>query len=351
MVKTIGIIGRTADGSTICDGQTIKTRVLRNELGLKYPQATIKLVDTYNYKKYPLKLLKNLLVCLKEGQVIFILLSRNGMRVLFPIVNFINRFYHKPIFHDCIGGSLAELIMKYGKLKKELNKFNVNWVESKHLKQRLEAAGVLNVEYLPNFKRLNILNDNDLIRHTDVPFRFCTFSRVNKAKGINEASEAIIRINNEVGNKLAYLDVYGPIEGNYGAILKDYIDQADGAITYKGVADYSKSTETLKDYYALLFPTTFYGEGFPGTVLDAFYAGLPIIATNWHLNGEIITHKKTGYLYDWNDTEGLERWIKFAVMNPDEMYIMKKNCIKEAELYTPDYVMEVINKKILASII
>lgn len=346
MGLSIGVIGRTAYGTDLCDGQTIKTRVLIDELKRKYPSADFYIVDTYQYQKNVLTILKNLMTCMKKSRVVFILLSRNGMRVLFPIVNFINRFYRRPVLHDCIGAALEEHVKKYKGLKKQLNRFEVNWVESKQLKKRLEKLGVENVEYLPNFKRLEAVQESELPQHFEAPYQFCTFSRVNEAKGIGRAAEAVIKINKEAGKRLVCLDIYGPIEGNYELVMNRYIEASDGAIEYKGVAEYAQSVAILKDYYALLFPTMFEGEGFPGTLLDAFHAGIPVIATDWHLNGEIISHAKTGYLYDHTDGAGLERWIMHAIENSGEIQAMKRQCLEEAKRYSPDSVMEVINRKI-----
>lgn len=346
MINKIGIIGRTAYGTDLCDGQTVKTRVLAEELQRKYPTAKMYFVDTYNYKKHPIRLLFNLLKCLKNSQAVFILLSRNGMRVIFPIVNFLNFFFRKPIIHDCIGGSLDELCKKYSGIKKQIKRFTLNWVESEKLTERLKALGVGNVEYLPNFKRLEQLDEADLSVYKQKQFKFCTFSRVNEAKGIGRAAEAVIKINKEEKQNIACLDVYGPIEENYDVKLNEYIKESNGAIAYKGVADYSESVRILKEYYALLFPTTHFGEGFPGTIIDAFSAGVPVIATDWNLNSEIIKHKFTGFLYDWKNEEALEMWMRYIIENPEKQYEMQKNCIKEAKKYSPDVVMQVIDKKL-----
>lgn len=345
-VKTIGVIGRTAYDTELCDGQTVKTRILIDELRNKYPHASIQIVDTYGYKNKPFKIISGIFGCLKTSQVVFVLLSRNGMRVIFPIVNSLNRFFKRPILHDCIGGSLDELVKKRRGLKKNLNKFSVNWVESNGLKERLESLGVCNVECLPNFKRLKKLEEHDLPKYNEEPIRFCTFSRVNKAKGIGIASETTIAINRKAGYKRCFLDIYGPIEENYDLTLKQYIEKSDGAISYKGIVNYSESVDTLKNYYALLFPTTFYGEGFPGTLLDAFSAGIPVIATNWHLNGEIIEHKQTGFLYEWEHSEKLEMWMQYAIDNPDLINSMKKKCLQKAESYSPDSVINIIDERI-----
>lgn len=341
-----GIIGRTAEGTDLCDGQTIKTRVLFEEIKRMDPESRIFVADTYNYKKRALNLLCRLVEVLKESDVVFILLSRNGMKVLFPIVNGLNVLFKKPILHDCIGGSLDELAKQSPKLIRQLNKFTVNWVESEQLKARLEALGVKNVEYLPNFKRLNRVREDSLALTYPEQFRFCTFSRVNEAKGIGRACEAVIEINQKYGFTKAILDVYGPIEDNYDDTLNRYIDLSNGAISYHGVVSADKSVETLAGAYALLFPTTFHGEGFPGTIMDAFSAGVPIIATDWHLNGEIIQEGHTGFLYDPQKPEKLAELMEYLMNNPELVFAMRKNCLEEAKKYAPEIVMGTIKEKI-----
>lgn len=340
----IGVIGRSTE--KLCDGQTIKTRVLIEELKRKYPNAELKLVDTYQYTKRVWRVLKDLFTCMKQSQVVFLLLSRNGMRVIFPIVNFLNLFYKKPIFHDCIGGNLDVLAEKYPFLKKQLKRFDINWVESPVLKTRLEKMGVHNVEYLPNFKRLRILPKSELSQKNQVPYNFCTYSRVNEAKGIGRAAEAILQINRAAGKTLVALDVYGPIEEDYDQILDRYIEQANGAITYRGVVEYDKSVEILKDYYALLFPTIFQGEGFPGTLIDALSAGVPVIATDWHCNGEIIKNEYTGYVYPVDEPECLQQLIEKIIRDPEKNLQMRRNCLCEAVKYDADSVMRVICERI-----
>lgn len=345
-VKQIGVIGRTAFGTSLCDGQTIKTRILVEELNRRYPDAQICVADTYNYKKRAWDVLRSLFVCMKNSQVVFVLLSRNGMRTIFPVVNFLNLFFRRPVFHDCIGGSLDTLAERYPNLKKQIKRFDVNWVESPNLKKRLEDMGIHNAEYLPNFKRLTVLPEQELKQKKCEPYSFCTFSRVNEDKGIGRAAEAVIQINQAAEKRLATLDIYGPVEGDYGRVLDRYLAAGDGAVRYMGVADQNKSVETLKKYDTLLFPTTFAGEGFPGTLIDAFCAGLPVIATDWHFNGEIITEGVTGFLYPADEPWQLRQRMEQAVKNPEAMLAMGKNCLREAARYDADTVMQVICERI-----
>mgnify|MGYP002239410386 CR=1 FL=1 len=59
---------------------------------------------------------------------------------------------------------------------------------------------------------------------------------------------------------------------------------------------------TLCRYDIMLFPTYWYGEGFPGIVMDAYIAGLPLIASDWNINTEVIT-EKTGIIIPPKDEE------------------------------------------------
>jgi glycosyltransferase involved in cell wall biosynthesis len=136
------------------------------------------------------------------------------------------------------------------------------------------------------------------------------------------------------------------VEDNFDIVLNDYVGRSGGAITYCGVADPDESVDILKQYYGLLFPTTYFGEGFPGTLIDAFSSGLPVIATDWHCNGEIITHGKTGFLYPPEQPEQLKTWIEYAVTNPDQFYAMGVSCLEDIAQYSVETAMETVNAEI-----
>ena len=341
---TFGIVGRVSE--SLCDGQTVKTRNLVAELNKNYPGCRVLIAESDHCKKHPLRMIGQLVSCLKQADVIFVLLSVNGIRMILPILFFLNRFFNKPIIHDCIGGVQDKNLQKYPRLKKYYAKMIVNWVETAQLKQRLEAEGLQNVEVLPNFKNITPISSASIPLKNTPPFRFCTFSRVNAEKGIGMAAEAVLAINQKAGAHVAELYVYGPIEDNYDKQLDEYIEASNGTITYCGVADAAASVGILKDYYALLFPTTFRGEGFPGTLIDAFSAGLPVIATDWHCNSEIIEHSKTGFIFDPEQPEQLEAWMTYAIENPQQIHTMRSHCLEAVKQYSAETVMKTVCSKI-----
>lgn len=337
-LNTIGIIGRVSE--TLCDGQTVKTRILMDELRARYPKSEIFVAHTHDFKRHPLKRLRQVVQCLKRSDAIFVLLSRNGRRVIFPLLYWLNRFYHKPLFHDLIGGVLDEDLGREPGLLKQLHMFRVNWVETEGLLNRLTALGLKNGAVLPNFKRLEILSAQDLNVKTDEIWRFCTFSRVTESKGIAVAIQAVLAINQERGKQVACLDVYGPVEPPFDQKFERLLAESGDAVRYMGVADYRESTRILKDYDLLLFPTWHDGEGFPGTLVDAFSAGLPVIATDWHCNGEIITHGQTGYLYPVDQPHMLKLLMEKAMADPEDLHRMALNCLTEVQNYDAQTAMD-----------
>ena len=59
---------------------------------------------------------------------------------------------------------------------------------------------------------------------------------------------------------------------------------------WNSIFNYNETASHLKKYFALLFPTYFHGEGFAGCLIDAFFAGIPVIATDWLYNKDIINN-------------------------------------------------------------
>ena len=223
----IGIIGRVAQGSDLCDGQTVKTRVLAEELTRRYPDCVLLTADTYNYKKHVFSLLLKIERCIRECDVIFILLSRNGRRFIFPIVHAINRFHRKPILHDVIGGAFEYDLVESRTLQKYCAGYAVNWIESKKAVERLRAAGFGNAAYLPNFKRLSPVAAPVPYASAESVCRFCTFSRVMREKGIGTAAQALsktdIRIDDNSSITVAAINAKCRRLENLGLVVIDYL--------------------------------------------------------------------------------------------------------------------------------
>lgn len=339
----IGIIGHFGGKESFYDGQTVKTVTLYESLVGRYPQnIQINRVDTYYVKNNPIKFCFQFISCIIENQKIIVLLSKKGRKVLFPVFYILSKLFKKKIYHDCIGGQLANEVEQNVPWRKYISSFQINWVESKGLVNKLLSLDISNAVYLPNYKNLKVLEEKELNQHYEKPYSFVTFSRVMPEKGIEDAINAIVCINSKAGKTVAKLDIYGIIEKEYEEQFNKCLERAGINCKYCGVISADNSVDVLKKYYVLLFPTYWEGEGMPGTIIDAYCSGIPIIARYWPFCNEIIDHGMTGYIYDFDKPEKLVDWIEYAIQNPNEIVGMKRKCLQKACEYTEEHVINQI---------
>ena len=102
---------------------------------------------------------------------------------------------------------------------------------------------------------------------------------------------------------------------------------------------FHQSVEVLKNYFALLFPTRFYTEGIPGTIIDAYSAGVPVISSMWESFSDMIEVDVTGFGYIFGDLDGPKKILLDIVSMPEIINNIKKSCIRRAVEYTPQSVI------------
>ena len=207
------------------------------------------------------------------------------------------------------------------------------------MKTALEAQGFENVFVMPNCKKLDILTPEELVYHTEEPYPLCTFSRVMKEKGIEDAVEAVRSVNEKLGRTAYTLDIYGQVDTEQTQWFEALKNTFPDYIRYMGVVPYDQSVSTLKNYFALLFPTYYDGEGFAGTLIDAFAAGVPVIASDWKYNSEIV-NKHVGYIYPAKSCIELANILSFICLNPNSLCGKKSACLDESRKYDIGVVVE-----------
>ncbi len=341
MKKKLSIIGHYGKGKTFLDGQTVKTKILTEELVLHYGEDKIGQVDTYGGKKVLPKLILKTISALRQSESVIILPAHNGLRVFVPILNFFNKIYKRKLFYVVIGGWLPTYLKDKKSLAKKLKKFDGIFVETNSMKNALEDMGFANVKVMPNCKKLQILKEEELAYPQGEPYKLCTFSRVMKEKGIEDAVNAVKAVNEELGRTVYTLDIYGQVDAKQVEWFADLQKEFPEYIKYGGLVPFDKSVEVLKNYYMLLFPTLFYTEGIPGTIIDAFSAGLPVLASEWESYADVLSSKDS-ITYKFSDSEDLYQKLKYCVDDIDKMNACRKECLKSAEKFTPSMAFQEI---------
>ena len=238
-----------------------------------------------------------------------------------------------------IGGWLPEFLENKKRLQRNLKKFDGIYVETNTMKVNMEKLGFSNIYILPNCKELKILKENELVYAASKPFKLCTFSRVMKEKGIEDAVNAVEEINKKYGETVFTLDIYGQIDSMQTEWFESLQSRFSKDISYKGLVPFDKSTGVLKNYYALLFPTRFYTEGIPGTIIDAYASGVPVISAKWESFNDLVNEKIVGYGYTFGNYNELIKCLYIISKNVNEFNLMKKNCLVHAGKYSARYIM------------
>ena len=209
-----GVVARFATGKKVFGGQTIKTRNFTDELENHVGKENVFRGDTSGWQKKPLRLIKNLLYSVKNCEELVILPADHGVLVIPQLAILLRGFRKTKLQYVVIGGWLPEFLEKRKALSKCLKKFDGIYVETQTMKNALEKQGFENIVVLPNFKQIHILNENELVYSEDEPYKLCTFSRVLKEKGIEDAANAVKAINEKAGRTVYTLDIYGKVDAS-----------------------------------------------------------------------------------------------------------------------------------------
>lgn len=344
-MKRVCIIGHFGYGENLLNGQTVKTKIVTKEIVKKLGKKEVSCIDTHGGVKALISAFRQALIALKYHKNIIIMPAENGLRIFAPLLVLLNLLFHRKLHYVVIGGWLPEFLKKRKKLTKALMSFDGIYVETNTMRKALEIQEFNNVYVMPNFKDLNILKESELVYHHTEPYRLCTFSRVMKEKGIEDAVNAVKTVNEHFGRIVYTLDIYGQVDSAQTEWFNELKSTFPLYIKYGELVPFNKSVEVLKNYFALLFPTYYEGEGFAGTLLDAMAAGVPVIASDWRYNPEIV-NEKTGYVYPVHDNHAFVTTLISVGNNPDLLLSKKSDCLKEAEKYRAENVIQCLTSKL-----
>lgn len=335
------VVGNYGGKDTLTDGQGIKTLELYNSLVKAYGEKEISKINLYGKNK--ILLVFELIGALIKCKNIIVLVSKNGRKKLIPLLVSLNKVFKRKIFHSLIGSTTHQTLDEDPKYIKCFNSLAGNWSETLTEKKLLEERGLTNVTVVKNFKNLAVLDPSEMVFSRGEPFRFCTFSRVEEMKGIPDAVHAINEVNRRFGRTVCTLDIYGKVMDHYEEAFEKLKAEFGENVRYCGVVDFDKSVETLKNYYMVLFPTRYYTEGIPGTLLDAFAAGVPVLSAEWESCFDIM-NERVGTTYAFGDIEALVEALTYAINNPDKINAFKENCLSEAKEYSSEQIVKTIGE-------
>ncbi|ULN64471.1 glycosyltransferase [Vibrio gigantis] len=315
-------------GNKQLDGQTVKTQMV--ESLLEGSGFSVEKIDIFGFNLFDyLFLFIKMPFLMISSEQVFVGLGQRGMKISTPILIFYSKLLRKKINYYVVGGWLYDFIDSNLWILFFFRKFRTILVEIPSMVERASDYGLNNVYHLENFRtfdeqdvKTSLTDDNEI--------KLVFFSRVIPEKGIFLAIDVVNNLKER--NVNVSLDIFGPVNDD---VILGKIRMTNGC-SYRGVLSPLDGSiyRSLSCYDLLLFPTYYDGEGFPGTIVDAFICGLPVIASNWKYNDQIIQHNVNGCLFTSKSLESLESVLYELCLNPKMIDDMKVEAYRVGNRYS-----------------
>lgn len=322
-ILVIGNFGFKTDN---INGQTQRTRNIFLAL-TQYSNLEIKIIDT---SFGMVEFIRNFFLILNAGKIV-ILPAQRAISPLLLILFILGKMSVCSIV--VIGGWLPRYIDKKKYLINLLKKLNQVFVQTDSMVNSLNNRKLTNVSRLDNFRLYSydyIIDNQKKINET---VKLIFYARVDETKGIEILLDAMKHLDKE----RYILDIYGPIKEDYLKRFNDLISMFEN-VYYHGIIR-EHQLFTIGNYDIMIFPTHYDGEGFPGTILEAIYSGVPVIASDWLYNKEIIEKYKCGLLFEPFSSEQLANVINELANNQLLYNDFVNNCIEATNELDPSRII------------
>ena len=319
----IVVIGNFRDS---VNGQSIRSRNIVDLL--KKTENELYVFDTGN----PAILLIKLPVIayrLTFSKRVVVMLGRNGVHTLLPIILTISKVVRTPLIFVPIGGWLDELVNRVPFLSFVFNNCHCILPQTDRLARSLyKNLTKPKILVLPNFRVINHMpfKRNEASRNSGKYFKVIFHARVTKDKGAWLLLDMAEKIE-AMGITDVCFDIFGPIDPDDSAEFISKIDLLKN-VFLKGSISTAKLYSILPGYNLSILPTFYPGEGFPGTVLDAYNNGVPVLTTRWLDIPSYVEEGKTGFLCEPNSLESLLN-VFLKVYKEKDSLCAKKHYIKQ----------------------
>lgn len=216
----------------------------------------------------------------RRADVVSLQTVPTGLPFLGPFAWAASRLWGKPFMIRMFGGQDC---FEMGGVRGAVNRWFIRrcdlyLAETKAATEAARRAGVARADWYATGRPMPALPPEEAGRKRACR-RFVFLSQVKLSKGIGTLVEAAEKIEADV-----HIDVFGPFfEGLDEDFFKDRRH-----IRYCGVVSPDRVLEVLASYDAVVLPTHWPGEGYPGIIMEAYAAGLPVITTNWLAIPEIV---------------------------------------------------------------
>lgn len=337
------VLGYFGYANNQLDGQTVKTRNIYELLKQKEidVNSNVSYFDTHSFRQNKFNVIK-MFYSTYMCDILIYIPAHNNLKFFFPFLYFVCKLFNIKIHYIVVGGWLSQFIQDKPLHIKLLSKIEGIYPQTKELCYNLEFKYKFNnVSQLNNFKLQSYFADNLKIQCTKKKLVF--MARVHPLKGVEVLFNLANRLNNEKIESV--IDIYGPIYEKYKLEFESKL-QKNKNVRYLGILQQDQIYKTLIQYDLMLFPTKYYTEGFPGSILDAYIAGLPVISTKWKYAEEFIEDNVGGLITDFDDENDFINKTIDVINSSDRLSFLKLGVSKQALRYSSETAWGLLKKRI-----
>lgn len=339
--KKILVFGYFGYVTNQLDGQTVKTREIY-DLIKTHKDYEVRYADTQEFRK-GFKSIIHFINDLCSCDTLVWMPAHNNIKIFAPIIYILSVTCRFDIVTVTIGGWLNEFLKNLPLHRRIYMSFKGILVENRLMQKALATTFNRNtIEVIPNFRKKS---PKPKPRKSDGKLKLVFMARINRKKGLAEIAYLCEYIKTNHYTDRISVDFYGQINAEDEDYFRTEIICKYDFTNYGGALQPDKINATLVNYDLMLLPTRYFTEGFPGTVLDAYQAGLPVIATRWKHATEFIDDNRSGIIINFdNPKEELIAAVIRLYENPSLLAEMKQMAYLESLKYTPEEGWKVLSK-------
>ena len=320
------------------DGERIKNTLIFKSLIKKYDVTLI------NLSSFKLLRTIKIFICalFKKRKYDFAIISKDphGANIIHKVLK-LAKFPSDKIIYFEIGPFLFDRINN-GSIKLEtFISDRLIVVETPSMKRELESLGFQNIDVFPNFKP--VVNIDFVAKKYPIDTLNLVFlSRIEEPKGLYDLIDVLSIVNKQ--NIKYRLDVYGRIQSNGDKQrLENYLKKYQ-FVQYKGKMDVGsvESYRILSKYDLHAFPTK-YTEGFPGSIIDFFIAGVPTLTSSFARAHEILSTDDSIIFEQFNNNDLLNK-LEFIYNNQNILLSLRENSYKKRCMYSTESFEKYLDK-------
>ena len=335
--KNILVIGYFGYSTNQLDGQTIKTRNIYKLL--QDNNNNVDYYDTQSFQDSKLSLF-SLIYKILHYKNIIIIPAGNALKFIFPFLFVISKLFFKNVVLIPVGGWLSWYIKKKKVLIYMLKNIKAVLPQTAYeVDNLIRLYNMNNVFYFPNFR---LSNFTPSFEHKASGLKLVYFARIHKMKGLDVVFYIANRLIKENPNNNILIDFYGQINEPDKEFFLENVTRYNN-VSYKGVLEPNEIYDKLSTYDVMLFPTRYIEEeGFPGSILDGYMSGVPVIASNWRHSKEFVKDGYSGFICDIENLESFYEKVILLYNSHDRLFEMKKHAFKESAKYSGKRAYETI---------